>query len=109
MVLSSSHLEFFSFQSKKCVTFLVHNFRLQNEIDNTIGEKSVIEYEDLTKLNYLDMVVKETLRLYPPVPVTSRALRQKTVIGGYDIPAGADVLVMYIYINCLYMFPVFTL
>lgn len=67
--------------------------KLQNEIDNTIGGKSVIEYEDLNNLNYLDMVVKETLRLYPPVPVTSRALRQNCVIGGYEIPAGSDVLV----------------
>jgi len=40
---------------------------------------------------YLDAVVKETLRLCPAVPVVMRRLVESTRIGGYTIPAGTIV------------------
>ena len=40
---------------------------------------------------YLDAVVRETLRLCPPVPIVVRRLLQPMVLGGYTIPAGATV------------------
>lgn len=33
-----------------------------------IGDKKNIEYEDLTKLKYVNQVVQETLRMYAPAP-----------------------------------------
>jgi cytochrome P450 len=41
--------------------------------------------------SYLDAVVKETLRVCPPVPVVVRRLRQPMRLGGHDIPAGTVV------------------
>jgi cytochrome P450 len=41
--------------------------------------------------SYLDAVVKETLRLRPPVPVVVRRLLQPMRLGGYDLPAGTTV------------------
>ena len=41
--------------------------------------------------SYLDAVVKETLRLRPPVPVVVRNLLEPLRLGGYEIPAGTTV------------------
>ncbi len=41
---------------------------------------------------YLDAVVKETLRLRPVVPAVLRMLKAPVSIAGYDLPAGVAVL-----------------
>ncbi|HWO82289.1 MAG TPA: cytochrome P450 [Solirubrobacterales bacterium] len=41
--------------------------------------------------SYLDAVVKETLRLRPPVPVVVRNLLEPMRLGGHDLPAGTTV------------------
>ncbi len=41
---------------------------------------------------YLDAVVKETLRVRPVVPFVGRQLGEATELGGYDLPAGTDVM-----------------
>jgi cytochrome P450 len=40
---------------------------------------------------YMDAVVKETLRLCPPVPVVVRRLLEPMELGGYVLPAGTTV------------------
>ncbi|XP_073433811.1 cholesterol 24-hydroxylase-like [Dendrobates tinctorius] len=60
--------------------------RVQAEVDEVIGSKRDIEYEDLGKLQYLSQVLKETLRLYPTAPGTSRVLEEEMVIEGVRIP-----------------------
>ncbi len=41
--------------------------------------------------DYMDAVVKETLRLCPPVPVVVRRLLEPMELGGYELPAGTTV------------------
>jgi cytochrome P450 len=53
--------------------------RLRDEVDREAGEE------------YLDAVVKETLRLCPTVPVVMRRLVEPTEIAGYSIDAGTIV------------------
>ncbi|HEV7648539.1 MAG TPA: cytochrome P450 [Actinophytocola sp.] len=50
-------------------------------------------YEDLPKLRYTNMVLQETMRLYPPVWILPRRALADDEVGGYHVPAGADVLI----------------
>ncbi|XP_070172546.1 cytochrome P450 4c21-like [Polyergus mexicanus] len=52
-----------------------------------------IKYEDLQYMDYLDRVIKETLRLFPIVPVIARQLTEDIKMGKIILPKGADVVV----------------
>jgi len=67
--------------------------KLLEEIDRVLGERDVPSTVDLSQLTYLNMVVKETLRLYCPAPVYVRRALRDTKLGGYDIPEGMNVMV----------------
>nr|AGC22877.1 cytochrome P450 4C18 [Apolygus lucorum] len=53
--------------------------------------------EDLSKMHYLDQVIKESLRLHPPAPSIARLLCEDVQLpNGHIIPAGAKVLIYII-------------
>ncbi|NXP15743.1 CP46A hydroxylase, partial [Thinocorus orbignyianus] len=60
--------------------------RVQAEVDEVLGAKRDIDYEDLGKLTYLSQVLKESLRLYPPVTGTLRWTDKEHVVNGIRIP-----------------------
>uniref|UniRef100_A0A4W4GVR5 Cholesterol 24-hydroxylase n=1 Tax=Electrophorus electricus TaxID=8005 RepID=A0A4W4GVR5_ELEEL len=62
--------------------------RAKEEVDEVLGTRHDVLYEDLGKLTYLAQVLKETLRIYPPAVGTSRWIHEDTVISGFKIPAG---------------------
>jgi cytochrome P450 len=64
---------------------------LYQEIEATIGNRA-ITLEDLRKMPYLNMVIDETLRLYPVGWLFPRFAYQNTTLAGYDIKAGDMVL-----------------
>ena len=47
--------------------------------------------EDLSKLSYTTMCIKESLRLYPPVPYIGKQLSEDMIIDGDRIPKGIFV------------------
>lgn len=49
------------------------------------------EPEQWSRLPYLDLVAKETLRLYPVLTEVIRTLRAPWTFAGYDLPAGVSV------------------
>ncbi|KAM0726633.1 Cytochrome P450 4C1 [Formica fusca] len=51
-----------------------------------------IKYEDLQRMNYLENVIKETMRLFPVVPLIARKLTEDINIGEIILPKGADVV-----------------
>ncbi|XP_019161657.1 PREDICTED: cytochrome P450 CYP82D47-like [Ipomoea nil] len=66
----------------------------QEEIDTKVGTERLVEDSDIENLVYLQAVVKETLRLHPPLPflVPHEAMEDCTV-GGYHIPKGTQLYV----------------
>ncbi|XP_022901351.1 cytochrome P450 4C1-like [Onthophagus taurus] len=66
---------------------------IRKEIIEVVGEdrKAIITSSDLKKLQYLDRVLKECIRLYPPVPLFERELVEDVEIGGLEFPKGTTV------------------
>ncbi|CAK9136382.1 unnamed protein product [Ilex paraguariensis] len=68
--------------------------RAQEEVRNIIRDKSFVDESDLQKLPYLKAVVKETLRLYCPVPLlVPRESTESCNINGYEIRPKTKVFV----------------
>lgn len=68
--------------------------RLQQEVRSAVGCKGKVTEEDLEKMDYLKAVIKETLRLHPPIPLlVPRETIEQVELRGYEIPAGTQVMV----------------
>lgn len=66
--------------------------RAQEEIDTRIGKTRRVEESDIKNLTYLQAIVKETLRLYPPGPLSvPHQATEDCEISGYHIPKGTRV------------------
>jgi enediyne biosynthesis protein E7 len=65
--------------------------RLHAEID-AAPDMSTPNLAQMESLAYTQQVVNEALRLYPPGWLLSRRTIEADVLGGYEIPAGANVL-----------------
>jgi cytochrome P450 len=72
------------------MTALMNNPRVMNkvqmEIRNSYKDKDFINEDDIEKLPYLKLVVKETMRLFPPSPLlVPRETIENCNIDGYEI------------------------
>ncbi|KAF9048023.1 cytochrome P450 [Hymenopellis radicata] len=54
--------------------------RVRDEIKSKAGPDGQLEYEDIIALPVLDAIIKETLRLYPPVPFVRRTAVKERVL-----------------------------
>nr|AUX14952.1 cytochrome p450 CYP46A2 [Kryptolebias marmoratus] len=66
--------------------------KVRKEVDDVIGMKQDLSYEDIGKLTYLSQVLKETLRMYSTVPGISREIQEDMVIDGVHIPGGVSCM-----------------
>ncbi|XP_044458759.1 geraniol 8-hydroxylase [Triticum aestivum] len=69
--------------------------KLQAELRNVLGTRPCawMEESDTGSLPYLQAVVKETLRLHPPVPFATGLAEEAVEIEGYNVPKGTTALV----------------
>lgn len=58
-------------------------------------------FQDTLEMKYLERCLMETLRLFPPVPIIARELKEnlKLTSGKYTVPAGATVVITTILLH----------
>jgi cytochrome P450 len=64
--------------------------KLQDEIARVLGGRPP-RFEDFEALGYAEQIVKESMRLYPPVFAIARKAVADSYIGGYFVPAGSEI------------------
>ncbi|XP_058083109.1 xanthotoxin 5-hydroxylase CYP82C4-like [Magnolia sinica] len=80
------------------LSLLLNNRRVlkkaQDELDNHVGMDRDVDECDLNNLVYLQAVVKESLRLYSPAPLSvPHEAMEDCQIGNFHVPAGTRLLV----------------
>lgn len=82
-----------------CLFLLAQNTEAQlncyNEIEDILGTDQHRQFtmHDIRRMRYLDQCIKETLRLYPSVPMFARTLGESITVGSHKLPAGCNVLI----------------
>ena len=67
--------------------------QLAEELQTVLGDR-VPTPEDLPRLRYTEMVLKEAMRLYPAVWGVGRRAVKDCELGGYRVPAGSNIFIM---------------
>ncbi|KAJ9680856.1 hypothetical protein PVL29_020000 [Vitis rotundifolia] len=68
--------------------------KAREELSEVVGKDKIVEESDISKLPYLQAVVKETFRLHPTIPLlVPRKVETDSEILGYAVPKNAQVLV----------------
>ncbi|WP_040695483.1 cytochrome P450 [Nodosilinea nodulosa] len=65
--------------------------RLQNELDTALEGRSPT-IDDLPQLPYTSAIIKESMRLYPPVSLLGREAAEDTTVGDCQVPQGTVML-----------------
>lgn len=71
--------------------------KLDAELDGARDDEGGLDLGALPRLEFLDAVVKESLRLRPILPDVVRRVCAPTKVAGYDIPVGANLM------PCIYL------
>ncbi|NWX86936.1 CP3A9 protein, partial [Nothoprocta ornata] len=67
--------------------------KLQDEIDSALPNKAPLTYDAVMQMEYLDMTVNETLRLFPLGGRLERTCKKSIEIKGVTIPEGTIVMI----------------
>ncbi|KAB1207783.1 Cytochrome P450 82G1 [Morella rubra] len=66
----------------------------QKELDILVGKDKWVQESDIKNLNYLQAIVKETMRIYPHGPVTGlREAMEDCTIRGYHVSKGTQLII----------------
>lgn len=67
--------------------------RVRDEIDHLFGGSTELTYQSLREVPVLESVIKEVLRLHPPLIILMRGVLQDFHVAGHTVPAGKLVAI----------------
>ncbi|KAM3340748.1 hypothetical protein P3S68_028382 [Capsicum galapagoense] len=68
--------------------------KVQAEVREAFRDKATLDEMNVEELKYLKLVIKETMRIHPPLPLLiARECREETNINGYTIPENTKVII----------------
>ncbi|GIX80590.1 cytochrome P450 4V2 [Caerostris extrusa] len=75
--------------------------KIHQELDSVLGSdsKGPLSIDHLKELKYLDCVLKESHRLYPPAGAIARKISEDIIICGYKIPKRTHVIVAPFFVH----------
>ncbi|XP_072337059.1 cytochrome P450 3A8-like [Scyliorhinus torazame] len=83
------------------LSYVAHNLathpdvqkKLQQEIDEAFPNKATPTYDRVMQLEYMEMVISETLRLFPPAPRIERMCKKDVQLNGVTVPKGMAIVI----------------
>ncbi|KAM6584965.1 hypothetical protein CsatB_011967 [Cannabis sativa] len=73
--------------------------RARDEVLQVFGDNTP-DFEGLSHLKVVTMILYEVLRLYPPAIFINRTVHEKTQLGNMSIPAGVELSIPTILVHC---------
>ncbi|KAK0084296.1 hypothetical protein PV325_007291 [Microctonus aethiopoides] len=87
-------LNLYSFMMLMLAMHIEEQEKVRREIITIFGTDGDVMEEDLGKLKYTEMVIKEVIRLFPVGPFLSREATDDLKLDEYTLPKGATVCMM---------------
>ncbi|KAG5572866.1 hypothetical protein H5410_062632 [Solanum commersonii] len=78
--------------------------KLQKELEQVVGLEKMVKESDLENLNYLDMVVKEGLRLHAVAPVAPHKAMEDCVVNSFHIQIGSRIMITFMLFTGIQIF-----
>jgi cytochrome P450 len=66
--------------------------RLLDELASTIDSNKTPTVDDISKLKFTEKVLRESMRLYPPVWTIGRTVDKDYTVGRYVVPSGSTIM-----------------
>jgi cytochrome P450 len=68
--------------------------QVREEINSVLGDATDVSYEHYQNMPIMDKVLKESLRLRPPIPIMLRFTAQDLNLQGYAVKKDTPILIM---------------
>jgi cytochrome P450 len=68
--------------------------QLRDEVNSVLGDANDISYEHYQNMPIMDKVLKESLRLRPPIPIMLRSAAEDVLLDGYVVKKDTPILIM---------------
>ncbi|XP_069136023.1 cytochrome P450 4A24-like [Argopecten irradians] len=73
--------------------------KVYEEVQSVLGDKENVEWSDIQTFTRLSLFIKETMRMYSPVPMIARVTTREMNLGDVTLPVNTEVTIMINVLN----------